>query len=88
VFWEGVHHRARICLDHFSCVKMAVLQFYLQSGKQKSRVGGWGWQSCCSWSNILLWKKKCETVSCRDVTACSFVVKVWEKSSHILKQSP
>jgi hypothetical protein len=43
LFFEDVQHRLRFCLDHLSYVKMAAFQFYLQSGKQKSRVGG-GWQ--------------------------------------------
>jgi hypothetical protein len=40
VFCEGVQHRLRFCLDHLSCVKMAAFQFYRQSEKQKSNVGG------------------------------------------------
>jgi hypothetical protein len=40
VFCEGVQHRLRFCLEHLNCVKMAAFQFYFQSGKQKSRVGG------------------------------------------------
>jgi hypothetical protein len=42
---------------------------------QVSRVGG-GRQSCCFWSNIPLWKRKCKTVHCHDGTASSFVDKV------------
>jgi hypothetical protein len=38
VFCEGVQLRLRLCLDHLNCVKMAVVQFYLQSEKQKSTV--------------------------------------------------
>jgi hypothetical protein len=41
MFCEGVQHRLRFCLDHLNCVEMAAFQFHLQSGKQKSRVGGW-----------------------------------------------
>jgi hypothetical protein len=47
VFCEGVRHRLRFCLSILSCVKMVAFQFYLQSGKQKSRVDG-RWQSCCA----------------------------------------
>jgi hypothetical protein len=54
---------------------MATFQFYLHSGKQKSRVGG-GWQSFCFCSKIPWWKRKCETVRCRDATASSFIPKV------------
>jgi hypothetical protein len=38
VFCEGVQHRLRFCLHHLSCDKTASFRFYLQSGKQKSRV--------------------------------------------------
>jgi hypothetical protein len=40
VFCEGDQHCLRFCLHHLSCVKMAAFQLYLQSGKQKRRVGG------------------------------------------------
>jgi hypothetical protein len=40
VFCIGVQHLLRFCLDNLSCVKMAVIQFYRQSGKQKSRLNG------------------------------------------------
>jgi hypothetical protein len=36
VFCEGVQHCLQFGLDQLNCVKMATLQFYLQSGKQKS----------------------------------------------------
>jgi hypothetical protein len=39
VFYEGVQHRLRFCLDHLKCVKIAAFQLYRQSGKQ-SRVDG------------------------------------------------
>jgi hypothetical protein len=39
VVCEGVQHRLRFCLDHLNCVKMTVLQFYLQLGKR--RKVGW-----------------------------------------------
>jgi hypothetical protein len=51
VFCEAVQHSLWFCLHHLSCVKMAAIQLYLQSGKQKSGVGG-GRQSSCFWSNI------------------------------------
>jgi hypothetical protein len=38
VFCEGVQHRLRLCPYHLKCVKMAVSQFCLQSGKQR-KVG-------------------------------------------------
>jgi hypothetical protein len=39
VFSEGVQHRMPFYLDRLNCVKMAVFQFYLQSGKL--RAVGW-----------------------------------------------
>jgi hypothetical protein len=39
VFSEGVERRLRFWLDRHSCVKMAALQFYHQSAKQ--RKVGW-----------------------------------------------
>jgi hypothetical protein len=45
---------------------------------QASRVGG-GQQSCCSWSKIPWWKRKCEMVCCHDATASSFVAKIQGK---------
>jgi hypothetical protein len=48
VFCEDVQRRLRFCLSHLNCVKMSAFQFYLQSGKQKRRVGG-GRQSRCFW---------------------------------------
>jgi hypothetical protein len=75
VFWEGVLHSLRVCLDRLSCVKMAAFQYYLQSGKQKSRVSR-GRHSCCFWSKILWRKRMCETLRCRDETSSSFVAKV------------
>jgi hypothetical protein len=50
VFCERVQHRLRFCLDHLICVKMAVFQFYLQSGKH--RKVGWGT------TVLLFWSKK------------------------------
>jgi hypothetical protein len=63
-----VQHRLRFCLDNLSCIKMAALQFYLKSGKQR-RVGWVGedslvifgqefpgemevWDRALSWCNI------------------------------------
>jgi hypothetical protein len=54
---------------------MAAFQFYLQSGRQKSRVGG-EWHSHCFWSKIPWSKRKCETVCCHDAIASSSVSKV------------
>jgi hypothetical protein len=73
VFCEGVQHRVRFCLDHLSCIKMTVLQFYLQSGKRNSWMAG-GRQSCCFGNKFR--GGRCETVRFRDVTASSFVAKV------------
>jgi hypothetical protein len=42
---EDVHHCLSFCLDHLSYVKMVAVQFYLQLGKQKCKVGE-GQQSC------------------------------------------
>jgi hypothetical protein len=39
VFCEGDQHCLQFCLDHFSCVKMAASQYYIQSRKQ--RKVGW-----------------------------------------------
>jgi hypothetical protein len=43
--------------------------------REKSRMGG-GLQLCCFWLKIPLWKRKFETVHCRDATASSFVAEV------------
>jgi hypothetical protein len=75
VFCEGVQHRLPFCFARLNCAKMAAFQIYLQSGKQKSRVDG-GRQSCCLWSKIPWWKRKWETVRCRDAIPSSFVAKV------------
>jgi hypothetical protein len=40
VVYESVQRCLRFYLSHLNCVKMGAFQFYLQSGKQKSRVGG------------------------------------------------
>jgi hypothetical protein len=40
VLCEGVQHHVRFCLDLLNFVKMTAFQFCLQSGKEKSRVGG------------------------------------------------
>jgi hypothetical protein len=40
VFCECVQRRLRFCLNHLTYIKMAAFQFYLQSGKQESRVNG------------------------------------------------
>jgi hypothetical protein len=32
VLYEDVEQSQRFCLDHLNCLKMAVSQFYLQSG--------------------------------------------------------
>jgi hypothetical protein len=72
VFCKGVQHR-------LNCVKVAAFQSWKQKWRkrpsQASRLCG-GQQSCCCWSTILLWKRKCETVCCLDATAISFVSKV------------
>jgi hypothetical protein len=39
VFCEGFQHYLRFCINHLDNVKMAALQFYTQSGKQ--RTVGW-----------------------------------------------
>jgi hypothetical protein len=54
---------------------MAAFQFYLQSGKQKTRLGG-GRQLCWFCPKIPLWKGKCEAVRCCDATASSLVAEV------------
>jgi hypothetical protein len=43
---------------------------------EKCRVGG-RQHSCCFWSKIPWWEKKCETVCCHEATASSFITKVW-----------
>jgi hypothetical protein len=35
VIYEDVQHRLRFSLDHHKSVKMAVVQFYIQWGKQR-----------------------------------------------------
>jgi hypothetical protein len=54
---------------------MAVFQYYLQSGNQKSGMGGER-QSSRFWSKIPYWKWKCEMVRCCDATPSYFVAKV------------
>jgi hypothetical protein len=56
VFWEGDQHRLPFCLSHLNSVKMLAFEFYLQSGKQKSMVGG-GRESLCFVKNCLLKKE-------------------------------
>jgi hypothetical protein len=72
----------RFCLDQLNYVKMAALQFYLQSGKER-KVGWFG-------TTVMLYLVKtsllkCEAVRCRNATASSFFM---PKSSHIFTQSP
>jgi hypothetical protein len=43
--------------------------------EDRGKSDGWRRQSCCFWSKIPWWKRKCEGVSCRDATARSFVAK-------------
>jgi hypothetical protein len=72
VFCECIQHRLRFCLDHFDCVKVAAFHLFLASREiKKSRVDG-GRQSCYFWSKIPGWKRKSETVPCRDTAASSF----------------
>jgi hypothetical protein len=40
VFYEGVQHRLRFCLDHLICVNMAVNKEKKQRVKHTSRMGG------------------------------------------------
>jgi hypothetical protein len=55
---------------------MAAFKLYLQSGKQR-RVGWVGDNShVVLGKKIHWWKRKCQTVRCRDATASSFVAKV------------
>jgi hypothetical protein len=77
------------CLVHVSCVKIVALQFLSSIAvTEKYRVGG-GRQSCCFWSKIPWWKRKCKTARCRDTTASSFAVKVLGRIlPHIFTQSP
>jgi hypothetical protein len=75
VFCDGVQHSLRFFLDHLNCVKvgLSVLPSIMET--EKSRVGGVR-QSCCFWSKIPWWKRKFETVRCRDATASLFSTKV------------
>lgn len=57
------------CLDHLSYVKSAAFIFIFNQRMEKSRRGlsqvsrvDEGWQSCCFWSKIFQWKRKCKTV--------------------------
>jgi hypothetical protein len=79
VFCEAVQHGLRFCLHHLNCVKMAAFQFYLQSGKQR-KIGWVRDDSHVAFGKkILYWKRKFETVCCRDATASSFVAKLCAK---------
>jgi hypothetical protein len=72
MFCEDVQHHLRLCLNHLNCVKIAAFQFYLQVGKQKSRVGR-GQQSCCSWSKNFLVKEEawdCALLWCNSQFFC------------------
>jgi hypothetical protein len=51
VFCEEVQHRPLFCLHHLNCAKMAPLQFYFQSGKQ--REVGWVGDD----SHVVFWLK-------------------------------
>jgi hypothetical protein len=87
VFRVGVQHRLWFCLDHLNRVKMAAFQFYLQSGKQKSRVGG-GWQSCCFGQKFPGEKgsvRMCVVIIQQPVP---LLPKFRTKTSHIFTQSP
>jgi hypothetical protein len=75
VFFEGVQRRLLFCLDHLNCAKMEAFNLFLGSGKQKSRVGGDDSHVVFGKKNPW-WKRKCETVRCRDATGSSFVAKV------------
>jgi hypothetical protein len=57
------------------CQNVCLSVLSLIGGKGKSTVGWWR-QTCCFWSKNTWWKRKCEAVRCRDVTASSFVAKV------------
>jgi hypothetical protein len=78
VFSDSVQHHLQFCIDHLNCDKMAACQFYLQSGKQKSRVGG-GQQSLVKNS---LMKRKCAMVHRRDATGNSLSSKFGVMSAH------
>jgi hypothetical protein len=88
VFCEGVRHRLRFCLDHLSSVKMATIQFYLQSEKQ--RKAGWVGDG----SHVVFGQKfpgeggsvrRCFAVMQQPVLLSQ---KFWAESSHIFRQSP
>jgi hypothetical protein len=70
----------RMCSTPCDCASITTVeskwrtQFYLQSGKQKSKLGG-GRQPCCFWSKIPS-EKGSERLRCHDATASSFVTKV------------
>jgi hypothetical protein len=86
VFCEGVQHRLRFCLDHLNCVKTAAFQFYVQSGKQKSRVGR-GRQSFCFGRKFSDGKgsvRRRVVVKQLEILSPKFGV----MSSHIFTQSP
>jgi hypothetical protein len=57
---------------------MAAFQLYLQSGKQKSWVGG-GTTVMLSLVKNSLVKRECEMMRCYDATTSSSVTKVWDK---------
>jgi hypothetical protein len=86
VFCESVQHSLRFCLNHFNYVKMAALQFYPQSKKQRKV---W-WVEDDShfffrFRNPLV-KNKCEIVRCREATPSSIVAKVQGEFSHSIRK--
>jgi hypothetical protein len=74
VFYKGVRHPLRFCFGHFNCVKMAAFSFIFARGNRE-KYGKWKPPVMLFLSKIS-WRKKSETVHCRDATASSFVAKV------------
>jgi hypothetical protein len=75
MFCDSAQLCLRFCLHQLSRIKIVAFEFYLLSGKPKSRVRGRR-KSCFSVKKIQWWKRKCEMVHCHDTTASYFFAKV------------
>jgi hypothetical protein len=79
VFYEGVQHRLRFCLDHFNCVKMAVSSIGETDNSRKGAFQAIRVVVTFLVKNNPWWKRKFEPVLCHDTTVNSFVTKFGPK---------
>jgi hypothetical protein len=68
--------------DSASITPVEPFSFIFNQGNRESRVGG-GRQSCCFWSEVPWWERKCEMMRFHDATATPFVAKVQIKVLHL-----